>query len=68
MKDEKRANRNPQPFQLTSIKDARSIPHPRVEYLVNQLLPMDGVSILAGKPKDGKSTLARQLIAAVARD
>jgi hypothetical protein len=34
---------------------------------VDRLLPTAGLSILAGKPKAGKSTLARQLCAAVAQ-
>lgn len=36
------------------------------QFLVDGLLPSAGISILAGKPKDGKSTLVRQLIYCVA--
>ena len=36
-------------------------------YLVDGLLPASGISLLAGKPKAGKSTLARCLAFAVAR-
>lgn len=36
------------------------------DFLVDGLLPIPGISILAGKPKDGKSTLVRQLIHCVA--
>jgi len=42
---------------------ARSSP---TEYLVEGLLPVGSVNMLAGKPKSGKSTLARQLAVAVA--
>jgi KaiC/GvpD/RAD55 family RecA-like ATPase len=36
-----------------------------VRWLVDGLLPADGYSAVVGKPKAGKSTLIRQLIAAV---
>ena len=37
---------------------------PPLEFLIDNLLPQPGISILVGHPKAGKSTLARALIAA----
>ena len=41
-------------------------PGSQLEWLVDGLLPRDGVSLIVGRPKAGKSTLARTLAAAVA--
>ena len=54
-------------FSLYSIRDAYALPKENVSYLVDGLLPKGGISVLAGKPKDGKSTVSRQLVACVAR-
>ena len=40
--------------------------YPALKYLVEDLLPVGGVSLLVGHPKAGKSTLARVLAAEVA--
>jgi ribosome biogenesis GTPase A len=37
------------------------------QWLVDGLLPADGYSAVIGKPKAGKSTLIRQLIAAIVK-
>lgn len=42
-------------------------PDEPVRWLVEELLPQGGLSVLAGKPKAGKSTLARDLALAVAQ-
>ena len=41
--------------------------HPPVEWLVDDMLPLVGFSIVAARPKVGKSTLARSLAVAVVR-
>ena len=46
---------------LTSLSDLLSEPDEQIPYLVDQMLPAGGLSLLAGKPKSGKSTLARFL-------
>lgn len=40
---------------------------PPIEWLVDDLLPRSGVSIISGAPKSGKSTLARCLVATLAQ-
>jgi hypothetical protein len=56
-----------QPFQFKSVKDLYDAPPEQVNYIVEGLLPTSGLSVLAGKPKAGKTTLARQLAVAVAQ-
>jgi archaellum biogenesis ATPase FlaH len=56
-----------QPFQFKSVKDIYDAPQEEVKYCVEGLLPSSGLSVLAGKPKAGKTTLARQLAVAVAQ-
>lgn len=41
-------------------------PLKEIAYCVDGLIPMGGLSLIAGKPKAGKSTLVRQLAASVA--
>lgn len=54
-------------LSLTPLGDLLNEPEDSTRWLVDQRLPVGGVSLLAGKPKAGKSTLARCLAFAVAR-
>jgi hypothetical protein len=53
----------PQLLTAAEILEAADAPGP--EWLVDGLLPSGGLSVLAGRPKSGKSTLARALSVAV---
>lgn len=53
-------------FNFKTLRQIQAEPEPEVTFLVDGLLPMRGTSILAGKPKVGKSHLVRQIAAAVA--
>ncbi len=52
---------------LTPLRELLREPEESVRWLVEGRLPAGGLSLLAGKPKAGKSTLARCLALAVAR-
>jgi hypothetical protein len=52
---------------LVSLSELLKEPIEEVRWLVDELLPRGGLSVLAGKPKAGKSTLARALALAVAQ-
>lgn len=52
---------------FTSLAALLSEPDEKLDFLVGELLPTGGFCILNGKPKAGKSTLARVLALAVAR-
>lgn len=54
-------------LSLTRLKDLLAEPEEQVSWLVDGLLPTGGFSLLAGKPKTGKSTLARHLTLCVSR-
>ena len=54
-------------FDLKSLADLYSQPADGHEYVLDRTLPKGGLSIVAAKPKVGKSTLARNLILAIAR-
>jgi len=54
-----------QPFEFRSVQELLSLPDERVPFCVDMLLPSSGLSVLAAKPKAGKSTIARQLAVAV---
>lgn len=54
-------------LSLTSLKDLYDEPEQTVDWLVENLLPMGGVSVIGGKPKAGKSTTVRNLIICVAK-
>jgi hypothetical protein len=54
-------------FSLTPLGALLAEPEEAVQWLVDGLLPTGGVSLLAAKPKVGKSTLARNLAWCVAR-
>jgi hypothetical protein len=52
---------------LTPLCDLLAEPEEAIPWLVDKMLPAGGFSLLGGKPKAGKSTLARNLALAVAR-
>ena len=52
-------------LQVVSWADMQALPP--LTFLVDDLLPVGGVSLMVGHPKAGKSTLARVLAAEVAR-
>ncbi len=52
---------------LTPLPDLLAEPNPELRWLVDGLLLAGGISLLAAKPKVGKSTLARTLAVAVGR-
>ena len=54
------------PTPLVSMQDLLSSEDDETEWLVSGLLPAGGLSLILGKPKAGKSTLARGLCMAVA--
>ncbi|MEI6080407.1 MAG: bifunctional DNA primase/polymerase, partial [bacterium] len=54
-------------IQLTRIGSMLSEPEKEMEYVVDDLLPCSGLSLLCGKPKTGKTTLVRQLALCVAQ-
>jgi DNA-binding transcriptional ArsR family regulator len=62
-----RAGRESGTFTLTTLGDLLAEPEEAVAWLVEGLLPSGGVSLLAAKPKVGKSTTARCLALCVAR-
>jgi hypothetical protein len=53
------------PLKVFTLKDLREVPEESHSWVVEGLLPTAGSSLLVGKPKTGKSTLARQLAFAV---
>jgi hypothetical protein len=61
----------PQPEEpalaFISLKDLFNTPEVKIDWLVDGLLPIGGLSLLVAKPKAGKSTLARNLALAVAQ-
>jgi hypothetical protein len=54
-------------FNLTVLGDLMKEPDEAVSWLLDGILPIGGLSLLAAKPKVGKSTLARCLALAVSR-
>jgi putative DNA primase/helicase len=54
-------------FQWTTLGELMGEPDEPVSWLLDGILPSGGLSLLAAKPKVGKSTLARCLALAVAR-
>ena len=56
-----RADRPP----LQSVTELYDLNLPEIEYVVDGLIPMGGLTILAGRPKVGKSWLALQIGASV---
>lgn len=54
-------------IKLLSLGDLLKMPDEKTQYVVENLLPSGGTSIVAAKPKCGKTTLLRQLSLSVAR-
>lgn len=54
-------------IELLPLKDLLERPDEKTQYLVENLLPAGGTSIVAAKPKCGKTTLLRQLSLDVSR-
>jgi len=54
------------PFKTTDGVDLIATEYPEEEWLIHELIPAHGTSLLVAKPKVGKSTLARGLAVAVA--
>lgn len=54
-------------LELTPLSDLLNEPEENVPWALDGILPAGGSSLLAGKPKAGKSTLARNIALAVAR-
>lgn len=54
-------------IELTRLSDLLREPEEQVDWVVDGLLPEGGFSVLAAKPKVGKSTLSRNLALKVAR-
>ena len=54
-------------FSIRSVGDLLSEPEEMYQWVVKDMLPTNGISILVAKPKVGKSTEARNLAFAVAR-
>lgn len=52
---------------LTSLRDLLAEPEEKVDWIVDDLLPKGGLSVIVAKPKTGKSTLARQLALCISR-
>ncbi len=52
---------------LTPLRDLLNEPEERTDWLVENRLPSGGLSLLCGKPKAGKTTLARNLALSVSR-
>lgn len=52
---------------FTPLRELLSEPEEQVQWLLEKRLPTGGLSLIAGRPKSGKSTFARCLALAVAR-
>jgi hypothetical protein len=63
----KQSQRDEAAFTFTSVQDLLSEPEETTEYVLDGILPTAGTSLLASKPKVGKSVLTRCLAVAVAR-
>jgi hypothetical protein len=60
--------RNPtKSFKLTSLRDLLNEDAEEIAAVVDETLPVGGISMIAAKPKVGKSTTARSLAVKVAR-
>jgi len=57
----------PSRFSYLSIDQLLDLPEPEHRFLLGDILPAAGSSLLIAKPKVGKSTLAQQLAVSVAR-
>lgn len=54
-------------LELTSLANLLAEPEEAVDWIVEDRIPAGAIVLLAGKPKAGKSTLARHLAYAIAR-
>jgi len=54
-------------LNLTSLAGLLKEPEEKVTWILDGILPAEGLSLMAGKPKAGKSTFARCLALAVAQ-
>jgi predicted ATP-dependent serine protease len=54
-------------LKVMTLHDLYNMPEEKYTWVVDGMLPVSGSSILHGKPKDGKSTIARQLAGSVSR-
>lgn len=61
------AERKAPKMKLTKLSDLFDEPEESVEWAVENMLPAGGFSVIAAKPKVGKSTLTRHLALCVAR-
>jgi 5S rRNA maturation endonuclease (ribonuclease M5) len=52
---------------LITLADLLNEPEEEIQWIVDGILPVGGLSLCVAKPKGGKSTLIRQLIISVAR-
>jgi hypothetical protein len=62
-----KVERGTKPLNFTSIGEFLALHHKETEWILDQVLPAGGLSVWAGKPKAGKSTLARMLIVAASK-
>ncbi len=58
---------HPPALKIINLADLLYSPAPKITWLVQDMLMVGGFSILAARPKAGKSTFARSLAVAVAR-
>lgn len=65
--DQSKAKTSPPRFNLTTLDDLLAEAEEETAYVWDRALPCGGFSILAAKPKVGKSTFARALARAVSR-
>lgn len=61
-----RSEQSPEGFSFKSLAEVMDEPDVEQEWLVDQILIQGGTSILTGRPKSGKTTLARYLAYCVA--
>ena len=64
---QKNNSSNSTTLKLITLKDLLAEPEEVIDWVVKDLLPKGGLSLIVAKPKTGKSTLARQLALAIAR-
>ena len=66
-KNEKQEKQERRQFRMTPLCELLQEPPEDLSWVVDAMLPASGLSMLAAKPKVGKSTLARNLALCVAR-
>ncbi len=65
--DNNRENQANRAFKLTRLADLLAEPPESVSYVLQDTLPLAGLSMLGARPKTGKTTWARNLALSVAR-